>query len=237
MGKLNFALFFGHLSVYLFVWVFAITAHGAATAWISNYFGDDTAKNAGRVSLSPFTQADLVGTVILPALAFTIGWMSFGVPFIGWGKRVPVKSENWRNPKLAGVMVTLASTFVSLAIAIFAFVFLKTALVMGLTTDTEFLQIVLQKNSAINLSWFAPISIIFWYSLAVNIVLAIFTLIPLPPFGGGVAIFSLLPERLKPIRTFFNKVGLIPALFLMYFVGIPFVLMPVLNFILNFLVR
>lgn len=237
MEKINFALFFGHLAVYLFVWVFAITAHGAATAWMSNYFGDDTAKNAGRISFSPFVQADLIGTVIFPAIAFTVGWMSVGVPFIGWGKRVPVKSENWRNPKLAGVMVTLASTFVSLAIAFFALVFLKVALTTGITTDAEFLQVVLQKNSAANLSWFAPISIIFWYSLAINIVLAFFSLIPLPPFGGGVALFSLLPESFKPVREFFNKVGLVPALFLMYFVGIPYILMPILNFILNFLIR
>ncbi len=50
MEKINFAAFFGQLAVYLFVWVFALTAHGALTAWVSNYFGDPTAKNEGRIS-------------------------------------------------------------------------------------------------------------------------------------------------------------------------------------------
>jgi Zn-dependent protease len=237
MEKINFALFFGHLAVYLFVWVFALTAHGALTAWLSNYFGDDTAKNAGRISLSPFVQADLVGTIILPTIAFALGWLATGIPFIGWGKRVPLNSENWRNPKLAGVVVTLASTFASILIAIVSFGILKTLLATGIADTNSFLQIIFSRKTPTEISLLAPIEIILWYSLAVNTVLALFSLIPFPPFSGGVALFSLLPEVLKPVKTFFNQFGLILALLFIYFFGITYVFTPLLNLILKSLIN
>lgn len=78
----------GHLSVYLFVWVFAITCRAAATAWAANYFGDQTAKNAGRISLNPFVQSDLIGTIIIPIVGFVFGWLNpgLGIPFLAWGR-------------------------------------------------------------------------------------------------------------------------------------------------------
>lgn len=237
MEKINFALFFGHLAVYLFVWVFALTAHGALTAWLSNYFGDDTAKNEGRISLSPFAQADLKGTIIFPAIAFAIGWLATGIPIFGWGKRVPIKSENWRNPKTAGVVVALGSTFASLIIAVASFGILKTLLATGIADTSGFLQIILTKNSATNLSWLAPVEVILWYSLAINTVLALFSLIPFPPFSGGVALFSLLPESLKPLKVFFNQFGLIIALMFIYFFGATYLFLPLLNSILNNLIN
>lgn len=237
MEKINFALFFGHLAVYLFVWVFALTAHGALTAWLSNYFGDDTAKNEGRISLSPFVQADLKGTIIFPAIAFAIGWFAAGIPLVGWGKRVPINAENWRNPKTAGVVVTLGSTFASLIIAVASFAVLKILLASGITDPRELLQIILTKNSATNLSWLAPVEVILWYSLAINTVLALFSLIPFPPFGGGVALFSLLPESLKPVKVFFNQFGLIIALMFIYFFGVTYIFLPLLNAILNNLIN
>ena len=237
MEKINFALFFGHLAVYLFVWVFALTAHGALTAWLSNYFGDDTAQNAGRISLSPFVQADLVGTIILPTIAFTLGWLATGIPFIGWGKRVPIKAENWRNPKLAGVVVTLGSTFASILIAVVSFGILKTMLATGIADTGSFLQIIFSRTPPAEISLLAPIEIILWYSLAVNTVLALFSLIPFPPFSGGVALFSLLPDFLKPIKTFFNQYGLILALLFIYFFGITYVFAPLLTLILKSLIN
>jgi len=237
MEKINFGLFFGHLAVYLFVWVFAITAQGALTAWMANYYGDDTAKNEGRISFSPFVQADLVGTLILPAVAFTISWMAAGIPFIAWGKRVPIKPENFRNPKIAGVMVTLAATFANVLIALAAFAVLKVLFATHLIDANNFFQIVLGKNSATNVSWFAPVQLMLWYSLAINIVLTLFSLLPVPPFSGGVVLLSFLPESFKPVKDFFNRFGAIIALLLVYFVLIKYAFVPVLNFTIGLLIN
>ena len=237
MGKVNFGLFFGHLAVYLLVWVFAITAQGAMTAWMSNYYGDDTAKNEGRISFSPFVQADLLGTIILPTIAFIIGWMTSGIPFIAWGKRVPINAENWRNPKVAGAMVTLAATFASVLIAVISFALLKILFLTNIADANNFLHIVLGKNNATNVSWFAPIQLMLWYSLVLNIALTIFSLLPFPPFSGGAVLFSLLPESFKPVKDFFNRFGLVIALLLVYFVVIDYVLLPAVNFSIRLLVN
>ncbi|HQU84166.1 MAG TPA: site-2 protease family protein [Pyrinomonadaceae bacterium] len=235
MEKVNFGLFFGHLAVYLFVWVFALTTQGALTAWMSNYYGDDTAKNAGRISFSPFVQSDLIGTIILPTISFIIGWMSPGIPFIAWGKRVPINSENWRNPKLAGAMVTLAATFASISIALISFVLLKVLFVTNIADFNDFFQLVLGKNKATEISWFAPVLMVLWYGLVINIALTIFSLLPIPPFSGGAVLFSLLPESFKPVKDFFNQFGLIIALVLMYFVVVNHILLPTVNFTIRLL--
>ena len=233
MENINFALVLSKLAVYLLVWVFAITAHGAITAWTSNYFGDPTARNEGRISLSPFVQADLIGTIILPVIAFFVGLMGTGIPFIGWGKRVPINAENWRNPKLAGVLVTLSATFASILIAIISFGILKALFVFGVIEPQSFIEVILGKTSAANVSWLSPIEAILWYSLSINIVLALFSLIPFPPFGGGVALFSLLPESFKPLKEFFNQFGLILALLFIYFIGVSFIFLPILSAVLG----
>jgi len=237
MENINFALILSKLAVYLLVWVFAITAHGAITAWLSNYFGDDTAKNEGRISLSPFVQSDLIGTIILPTIAFFIGALGGGIPFIGWGKRVPTNPENWRSPKLAGVVVTLGATFASILIALISFGILKAMFLIGVIEPQSFFQIIIGKNTAETISWLAPVEMILWYSLAVNIVLALFSLIPLPPFGGGVALFSLLPESFKPVKQFFEQSGLILSLLFIYFIGVKYIFTPILTFVLVLLVN
>lgn len=237
MEKINLGLFLGHLAVYLFVWVFAVTAQGALTAWMANYYGDDTAKNQGRISLSPFVQADLLGTIIIPVIAFTISWMSMGVPFVAWGKRVPINAENFRKPKTAGVMVTLASTFASVIIAVISFAVLKLLFLSHAADAQNFLQVVLGKNNATEVSWFAPVQLMLWYGMVINIVLVLFSLLPIPPFSGGVVLFSLLPESFKPVKDSFNKFGLVIALLLVYFVVINYVFVPVLNFSIRLLIN
>lgn len=236
MEQINFGLFFSHLAVYLLVWVFAITAQSAATAWMANYYGDPTAKNQGRISFSPFVQADLVGTIILPIISFALGWMSPGTPFIAWGKPVPIDSENFSKPKAAGAMVTLAAIFASTLIAFGAFILIKILFLTNGVEVREFLNVALAKNNTTEFSWLAPIQLMLWYSLVVNVVMVIFSLLPIPPFSGGVVLFSFLPESLKPLKDFFNKFGLIIGLVLVYFVIVRYVMIPVIQFILKLLI-
>jgi Zn-dependent protease len=236
MEKINFGLFFGHLTAYLFIWVFSLTAQGAFTAWMSNYYGDDTAKRAGRISFSPFVQCDLIGTVLLPIIAFSLSWFSAGIPLFAWGKQVPINSENFENPKTAGVMVTLASTFSSILIAVLSLAVLKLLFVAGIADAQSFLHIITGKNQTADVSWFAPIQLILWYGLLLNIALTVFSLIPIPPFNGGRVLFSFLPESFNPVKDFFNRFGLLIALGLIYFGVFGFIFAPIINNLVRFLV-
>jgi Zn-dependent protease len=149
-------------------------SHGAAAL----FFGDDTAKRAGRLTLNPIPHIDPFGTIILPALLALSG---AGV--IGWAKPVPVNVSRLRHPRNESVVVSLVGPVVNIALA---FVF---AVVWKLTVPLD---------QALG---FAPISL--WAQFIfiagyVNVLLAVFNLIPLPPLDGSAVIERLLPARMLP---------------------------------------
>ena len=82
------------------VLVFSISAHEAAHAWMSNRFGDDTARLLGRITLNPIAHIDPIGTLLIPIVGFVLGSMGGTVariPLIGWGKPTPVNPLRWRD--------------------------------------------------------------------------------------------------------------------------------------------
>jgi len=92
------------LVIYMVVLLLAISAHEAAHAWMSDRFGDDTARLLGRVTLNPVAHTDLVGTLLIPIVGFILGAMGGGgLPLIGWGKPTPVNPLRWRNKDLAAL--------------------------------------------------------------------------------------------------------------------------------------
>ncbi|MBA3805328.1 MAG: site-2 protease family protein, partial [Acidobacteria bacterium] len=97
------------LVIYMVVLIFAISAHEAAHAWMSDKFGDDTARMLGRVTLNPLAHIDPLGTLLIPIAGFVLGHMggaAAAIPLIGWGKPTPVNPLRWRNKDLANVMVS-----------------------------------------------------------------------------------------------------------------------------------
>ncbi len=107
------------------VLLLAISAHEAAHAWMSNKFGDDTARLLGRVTLNPNAHIDPIGTLLIPIVGFIFGSMGQTIPLIGWGKPTPVNPLRWRNKDLANVMVSLAGIMANTLIALIAFTILK----------------------------------------------------------------------------------------------------------------
>src|SRR5919206_5157023 len=94
----------GKLIVYMVVLVFAISAHECAHAWMSNKFGDDTARMLGRITLNPAKHTDPIGTLLIPIASFVfarIGGPLGGIPLIGWGKPTPGNPLRWHNKKTA----------------------------------------------------------------------------------------------------------------------------------------
>lgn len=157
----------------LLIWVipvlFAITVHETAHGWVASKLGDHTARMMGRLTLNPIKHIDPVGTILVPALLYL---SSAGFLF-GWAKPVPINFSALRSPKKDMLWVALAGPGVNLLMAIGWLIIVAIAN----TLNIPFLEFM---GGA---------------GIFVNLLLAIFNLLPIPPLDGGRVISSLLPGR------------------------------------------
>jgi Zn-dependent protease len=164
------------IATWLVPLVIAIVFHEVAHGLVARRLGDPTAQQMGRLTLNPFKHIDPFGTIILPiALAIT------HAPIFGWAKPVPVRHDRMRHPRRDMVLVALAGPGVNFLLAIAATFIVAIGLSLG-GGDPMTLGGFIASN-ALNF-------------LLINIFLAVFNLIPLPPFDGGHVVEGLLPPRL-----------------------------------------
>ncbi|MBM3568433.1 MAG: site-2 protease family protein [Alphaproteobacteria bacterium] len=168
--------------------VLAITLHEAAHGHVAALLGDDTAKRLGRVSLNPLRHIDPFGTVLLPGLLIFAG-----APAFGYAKPVPVDYSRLASPRRDMMWVALAGPATNLALAIAA------ALGFHLVADGQ--------------GWFAANLV---NALSVNLVLAVFNMLPLPPLDGGRVAVGLLPDVLAFPLARFERYGM-PLLLIVLF--------------------
>ena len=156
----------------------AVVLHELAHGYVAFRLGDPTAARLGRLTLNPFAHVDLFGTVLLPLiLLFT------GAPFLfGYAKPVPVNFLNLRNPRRGMVLVALAGPGMNLLLAGLSALAFRSLLSLHIP-DNE----ILTSNLAV-------IALMAKYSVAINVSLAVFNLLPLPPLDGGRAATGLLPR-------------------------------------------
>ncbi len=179
--------------------VFAITLHEAAHGYVAWRLGDDTARRLGRVTFNPIKHIDPVGTVILPGLLLLTG-----APFLfGYAKPVPVNFRALRNPRRDMVLVALAGPGSNIAMALGAALLFHLAVLVPSVTG-EWLQ-----QNLLN-------------ALLINVVLAVFNMLPLPPLDGGRVAVGLLPPALARPLARLERYGiliLIGALFILPMIG------------------
>jgi Zn-dependent protease len=171
------ALFNGLLFYLCFIPV--LTFHEFAHAWTSWKCGDDTAKNLGRVSLNPIVHMELIGTVVLPLLAIylSITGSMFSGLIIGWGKPVPVDLSNLRNPRRDDTLIALAGPGMNLILAFICMGIAKVGVMLkggGLDGTGEML---VGMGSIL---------------VQVNLILAFFNLLPIPPLDGSHVLWNAL---------------------------------------------
>ncbi len=170
---------------YLFILIYSIIAHEVAHGAMADYFGDRTARMAGRLTMNPVPHIDPLGSVLLPMLSA----FSFGGLIIGWAKPVPYNPYNLKPQRLGEVMVASAGVLTNFLLAI----------VFGITYQV----LVSQGLSG------SPTLEILQVAVLINLSLGFFNLLPLPPFDGLRIITSLFPSAGRKIANFFDRNGLI----------------------------
>jgi Zn-dependent protease len=159
------------------VLLLSLSVHEAAHAWSASRLGDDTARRLGRVSLNPIVHIDPIGTIVLPLIA-----MVSGAPVIGWAKPTPVNTRNLKNPRRDNVLVTVAGPASNLGIAVLAAIALR--MIPGSATGVPDLDVA------------GTMGTLAFEALHLNVLLAIFNMLPIPPLDGGQILAALLPVPL-----------------------------------------
>ncbi len=193
--------------------LFSLSVHESAHAWMADKLGDSTGRMLGRITLNPIPHIDPIGTVLLPLVMALVGG-----PIFGWAKPVPVITRNFKHIRRDGALVGAAGPISNLLVAILATAVMA-AVLIGMGARPFFAQI----NTQYTVPWWI-------LQLAViNLVLAAFNLIPIPPLDGSWVLSALLPGALGRFYDEFRRIG--PILLLIIF------LTPILGLVLSPIIR
>jgi Zn-dependent protease len=207
---------FAQVFIAFVVLLFSLTVHESAHAWTADRLGDPTARLLGRVSLNPIVHADPIGTILFPLLAI-VG----GVPLIGWAKPVPVVVRRLRRQRRDYVLVAAAGPASNLLLALAA----ATLLAMLPVSPVQLGQP--------NVS--APMAALLSRAVQINVLLAVFNMIPIPPLDGGNVLSGLLPIPLARIFDRIRPYGFVLLYALMLTGGLESIVEPPYHFLRSWL--
>jgi Zn-dependent protease len=194
------------------VLLMSVVVHEVAHALVAKWEGDDTAYRLGRVTLNPIPHLDLMGSLIVPlALFFLPGDFIFG-----WAKPVPVNPRNFRDYMWGDIRVSLAGIVSNLILAVLFTLLL--AILQGIGSSMGSFGGV---NSILSQAAF--------YGIYINLILAVFNLIPIPPLDGSHVVYHLLPQNLRAWYREFGRYGIGVIMLLVFVVpdGFEMILRPV----------
>lgn len=171
--------------------IMSIVAHEVSHGYVANMLGDPTARLAGRLTVNPLPHLDIMGSFIVPVITFFLGGFIFG-----WAKPVPYNPYNMKNPQRDGALVAAAGPLANVLIVTVFTILIRLSPALGL--PDSFMQIA---------------SIVVF----LNILLAFFNIIPVPPLDGSKILFALLPYRLQFIQEFLERYWFVAIFFLIFF--------------------
>ncbi len=191
---------------FLVILIFSIIIHEIAHGYMAEWFGDPTARLAGRLTLNPIPHIDPLGSIILPALML---FGSGGTFAFGWAKPVPYNPYNLRSFKWGTVLVGLAGVLANLLIATIFGLMIRFHAELGIVPGpfVEMLSII----------------------VFLNIVLAVFNTIPFPPLDGAKVLFAFLPQRFQYIHDYLEQNWLIFIVFIIFFAK--YIIWPISSFL------
>ncbi len=193
------------LSIMLVPGLLAITCHEVAHGFVAWRYGDPTARMLGRLTLNPLKHIDIFGTLMLVVVG------------IGWAKPVPVVMENLRNPKRDMIWVSAAGPVTNIVLAILSALLLR--FLNMLPSGGEESNFVLM-----------PLMYMVSFSVYINLLLAFFNMVPIPPLDGGRVLMGVLPHRQAMTLARIEPYGMIIIIALVFFTPVfSHILMPLLS--------
>jgi Zn-dependent protease len=197
----------------LISFLFAISVHESAHAWMANRCGDPTARMLGRITLNPIKHIDPVGTLLMPAIAaFT------HIPMLGWAKPTPVDPRNFKNPVADDILTSVAGPVSNFIVAT------GTLIVLGLVSlispmghslvgkfDLYHRGFLVVPDSPL-----VPLVFFLYAMMQINIVLGVFNLIPVPPLDGSHVLRHFLSDS---VRRAYDTIGIFGLIALVYLGG------------------
>ncbi len=220
----------GFSIIWFVVFLFSLSFHEAAHAWTSEKFGDDTGRLQGRITLNPVAHIDPIGTIVFPLITlFT------SIPLLGWAKPVETNPLLWRDKTKANISVSAAGPISNLILALVAFVALKIMATSQMLTVNGRARTYYDLITAMpgQSGYMEPLVMMLCILLLLNISLAVFNFMPIPPLDGSHVLESLLPYQMAESYAQIRPYGFLLLIALLYLGALSWIITPIFNFVLT----
>jgi Zn-dependent protease len=223
----------GFVIIWFVVFLFSLSFHESAHAWMSERFGDDTGRHQGRITLNPIPHIDPIGTILFPLIS-----MFTSVPLLGWAKPVQTNPLLWRDKTKANISVSAAGPISNFILMTIAFIILKALILSGLLRFNPALRNIYDVIAPApgQPAFMQPLAMFLSVMLMLNLALGVFNLIPIPPLDGSHVLEELLPHPMQEAYYQLRPYGFLLLMALLYLGALSLIFQPISIFILRLLI-